>query len=115
MNRTFLISLLLVLCFQLTAQSDDLRWQGVEEELNEILATWQAPGFAVAVVEKDKVVYARGFGYADYEAKRKADANTLFAIKGFDGFKVEFMLKEGATEEVVFYQPNGTFKAKRKQ
>ncbi len=80
MKQTLLFSFLFVLAFQVFAQDKDQRWQGLDEELNEILETWQAASFAVAVVEKDKVVYAKGFGYADYDNKVKADENTLYAI-----------------------------------
>jgi CubicO group peptidase (beta-lactamase class C family) len=58
----------------------DKRFSGIDKELEEVLDTWKAAGFAVAVVEKDKIVYAKGFGYSDYENKVPADANTLFAI-----------------------------------
>lgn len=79
MNKT------ITLCFVLLvsasyAQSVDKRLQKLDKELNEILTTWNAPGFAVAVVEKNRIVYAKGFGYRDYENKIPADANTLFAI-----------------------------------
>lgn len=58
----------------------DKRLKGVEKELNLILETTKAPGFAVAVVEKDKIIYAKGFGYSNFEKKIPANANTLFAI-----------------------------------
>ncbi|MEQ8425706.1 MAG: serine hydrolase domain-containing protein, partial [Cyclobacteriaceae bacterium] len=61
-------------------QSVDKRFAKIDKELNEVLTTWNAPGFAVAVVEKDKIIYAKGFGYRDYENKVPADANTLYAI-----------------------------------
>ncbi|MBL7876983.1 MAG: serine hydrolase, partial [Cyclobacteriaceae bacterium] len=47
----------------------DKRLEGVEAELQKVLDTWKTPGFAVAVVEKNKIVYAKGFGYRDYENK----------------------------------------------
>lgn len=56
------------------------RLKGVDKELNEVLETWKAAGFAVAVVEKNKIIYARGFGYRDYENKIPVTPNTLFAI-----------------------------------
>lgn len=62
-----------------TAQKDK-RLKGVEKELNEILNTTKAAGFAVAVVEGEKIIYSNGFGYRDYEKKTPTDANTLFAI-----------------------------------
>ncbi len=58
----------------------DKRLKGVEKELNTILETTNAAGFSVAVVEGKKIIYAKGFGYSDYENKIPADANTLFAI-----------------------------------
>jgi len=45
-----------------------------------VLKDWKAAGFAVAVVEKDKIIYAKGFGYKDYEAKLPVTPNTQFAI-----------------------------------
>ena len=56
------------------------RLKGVDKELNEVLETWKAAGFAVAVVEKNKIIYAKGFGYRDYENKNPVTPNTLFAI-----------------------------------
>ena len=50
------------------AQSvNDPRLAGIEGTINKILADHHAAGVAVAVVEKNKVVYARGFGYRDIE------------------------------------------------
>lgn len=62
------------------AGQQDKRLKGIEVELNKILAATKSPGFAVAVVEGDKVIYAQGFGYRDYEKKIPVDPNTLFAI-----------------------------------
>jgi CubicO group peptidase (beta-lactamase class C family) len=58
----------------------DKRLKGIENDLNAILAATKAPGFAVAVVEGKKIIYAKGFGYRDYENKIPADVNTLYAI-----------------------------------
>ncbi|WP_425392057.1 serine hydrolase [Ekhidna sp.] len=76
-----LTSALLIICaYSLCFGQSDKRLKGLDSELNEVLETWKAAGFAVAIVEKDKVLYAKGFGYRDYENKKAADANTLFAI-----------------------------------
>ncbi len=73
--------LLIALCAVMTFNAQtDKRLKGVEKELNAILEVTKAPGFAVAVVEGQKVLYAKGFGYSDYENKIPADANTLYAI-----------------------------------
>lgn len=56
------------------------RLDGIEQELNIVLDSFQTPGFAVSVVANNEVIYARGFGYRDYENKIPADDNTLYAI-----------------------------------
>ncbi len=78
-NILFLLSCLLFIAPTIS-QNTDKRLEGLDKELNEVLTTWKAAGFAVAVVEKDKVIYAKGFGYKDYENKKPVTANTLFAI-----------------------------------
>ncbi|WP_373497673.1 serine hydrolase, partial [Aquiflexum sp.] len=61
-------------------QKTDNRFAGLDTELEKVLQTWMAAGFAVAVVEKDKIIYSKGFGYRDYENKIPVTSNTLFAI-----------------------------------
>ena len=75
----FTLFLVTSLC-SVFAQSSDKRLKGVDKELEKVLETWKAAGFAVAVVEKNKIIYAKGFGYRDYENKTPVTANTLFAI-----------------------------------
>lgn len=63
-----------------------------------VLKTWKAPGFAIAVVEKNKIIYAKGFGYRDYEKKLPVTPNTLFAIgsctKAFTASIIGLLQKE---------------------
>ncbi|MEA1896630.1 MAG: serine hydrolase [Bacteroidota bacterium] len=74
----------IVLTSSIVAQKRDQdlskRLKNVDKELIEVLETWKAAGFAVAVVEKNKIIYARGFGYRDFENKIPVTPNTLFAI-----------------------------------
>lgn len=53
---------------------------GIDTLLERILKDRKAAGFAVAVIKKDKIIYAKGFGYRDYEKKLPVTPNTLFAI-----------------------------------
>ncbi len=53
---------------------------GLDTAFQRVLKDRKAAGFAVAVVSKDKILYAKGFGYRDYENKIPVTANTLFAI-----------------------------------
>ena len=52
----------------------------LDTTFSRVLKEWHAAGFAVGIVEKNKVLYAKGFGYRDYENKLPVTPNTLFAI-----------------------------------
>jgi len=65
---------------KVTPAQPDKRFEGLDTAFARVLKDWHAAGFAVAIVEKDKIVYAKGFGYRDYENKQPVTANTLFAI-----------------------------------
>lgn len=73
-------SLLLFALPVFTQHSNVRRLKGLDKKMEEILEATKAPGFAVAVVEKDKIIYERGFGYRDHENKIPVDEHTLFAI-----------------------------------
>jgi CubicO group peptidase (beta-lactamase class C family) len=78
MKKLVLLALGFFIIFSINAQ--DKRLKNIEKELNKILEATNTAGFAVAVVEGDKIIYAQGFGYRDFENKVPVDANTLFAI-----------------------------------
>ena len=61
-------------------ESKDQRFSVLDAKFQSLLADWKTPGFAVAIVEKNKIIYARGFGYRDYENKIPVTPGTLFAI-----------------------------------
>lgn len=97
-----LLALLLCFCSTISfAQNNatDKRLAGIEKELEKLLNDWHAAGFAVAIVEKDKIIYSKGFGYRDVEKKLPATANTLFAIgsvtKSFTASLIGVLEKEG--------------------
>jgi len=78
------------------------RFAGLDTLFNRVLKEWNAAGFAVAVVEKNKVVYAKGFGYRDAEKKLPVTPNTLFAIgsvtKSFTSSLIGMLQKEGKVD-----------------
>jgi N-acyl-D-amino-acid deacylase len=45
-----------------------------------LMAKWQIPGGAVAVARNGRLVFARGYGYADREANQLAQPDSLFRI-----------------------------------
>ena len=86
------------------------RFAGLDTAFERVLKDWHAAGFAVAVVEKDKVVYAKGFGYKDNEKKIPVTTNTLFAIgsctKAFTAAMLGLLQKAG---KVDFDKPVRTY------
>ena len=75
------------------------RFSGLDATFNQVLKDWHAAGFAVAVVEKNKIIYAKGFGYRDLGKKLPVDANTLFAIgsctKAFTASLIGMLQRDG--------------------
>ncbi|WP_245895645.1 serine hydrolase domain-containing protein [Flavobacterium album] len=115
MKKHYILSLLLAFAISAYAQKDK-RLKGIEKDLNALLATSKAPGFAVAIVENDKVIYSAGFGYRDYEKKIPVDPNTLFAIgsstKAFTSGLLGSLRKEGKltfTDSPLKYVPELQF------
>ncbi len=54
--------------------------KGYDAYAEKALRDWRAPGAAIAVVKKDSVVFARGYGVRELGKSDPIDANTLFGI-----------------------------------
>jgi CubicO group peptidase (beta-lactamase class C family) len=61
-------------------KTNDKRIAELEPQFEKVIKDWKAVGFAVAVVNRNKVIYEKGFGYRDYDKKIAVTPNTLFAI-----------------------------------
>ena len=92
---------------QKSKSQSDKRFSGLDTALEKLLKDWNAVGFAVAVVEKNKIVYSKGFGYRDYEDRKPVTPNTLFAIgsctKAFTSSLLGMLEKDGKLQVVVPY------------
>jgi CubicO group peptidase (beta-lactamase class C family) len=99
MRKLFLCLVASLLLQSVNAQSTDKRLAGIDTFINRMLKEWNAAGVTVAIVEKNKVLLAKGFGYKDYENKIPVTENTLFAIgsctKAFTSSLLSFPVKEG--------------------
>lgn len=64
-----------------------------------LMARDQIPGVAVGVVERGRLVYARGFGYRDLDEHLPVTPDTLFALgscsKGFTATAIALLADEG--------------------
>ncbi len=98
--RKILSFTLVLFLLQAKAQTvTDKRLSSLDTAFQRVLKTWNASGFAVAVVEKNKVIYAKGFGYRDYEKKLPVTPSTIFAIgsctKAFTASLIGLLQQQG--------------------
>jgi CubicO group peptidase (beta-lactamase class C family) len=105
MRKMFTFCMLLIAATsfaQKTKSQTADRFAGIDAEMEKLLTTFKAAGFAVAVVEKDKVIFAKGYGYKDYEKKLPVTTNTLFAIgsctKAFTASLIGMLVDEKKVE-----------------
>lgn len=112
-----LIAITLFIQFATAQPPTDKRLAGLDTFALHVLRDWHAPGVAIAVVEKNKIVYAGGFGYRDYEKKLPVTETTLFAIgsctKAFTASMLGMLVKEGKVDldkPVRNYLPELKFK-----
>jgi len=72
---------------------------GFDAFMEKTLKDWNAPGIGVGIVINDKLVFAKGYGFRDYEKKLPITANTLFPIasntKLFTAVAAGFLVEEG--------------------
>ncbi|HEY6347803.1 MAG TPA: serine hydrolase [Candidatus Angelobacter sp.] len=53
---------------------------GFDDFVAQAMKDWKVPGVGVAIVQGDKVILLKGYGYRDVEKKLPVTANTLFSI-----------------------------------
>src|SRR5438093_11933648 len=72
---------------------------GFDALMEKTLKDWNAPGIGVGIVVGDMLVFAKGYGYRDYEKKIPITANTLYPIasntKLFTAVAAGFLVEEG--------------------
>lgn len=72
---------------------------GLDSTLADIFALNLAPGMSIAVVRDTQVIFAKGFGWADVEAKRPVTPETIFYIasttKSFTGLAAVLLDEQG--------------------
>lgn len=64
------------------AQSPDIakKLQGFDAYMQQTIKDWNTPGMGVGIVVNDKLVFAKGYGFRDYEQKLPFTPTTLFQI-----------------------------------
>src|SRR5881397_1848980 len=72
MRRMVLLSTGLLLLFAPNArgqQSVEQKLAGFDAYMAQVLKDWNVPGIGVGIIVKDKLVFAKGYGYRDYGKK----------------------------------------------
>jgi CubicO group peptidase (beta-lactamase class C family) len=86
---------------RLMAQAEDItsKLQGFDSYMEKTLKDWNAPGVGVGIVVKDKLVFAKGYGYRDYGKKLPFTPTTLCQIasnsKLFTAVAAGMLVEEG--------------------
>ena len=103
-RRLALIGSALVLAmFGLTTRAQELdvtqKLDGFDAYVERLLKDWNTPGIGVGIVVKDKLVFAKGYGYRDYGQKLPFTPTTLCQIasnsKLFTAVAAGMLVEEG--------------------
>jgi CubicO group peptidase (beta-lactamase class C family) len=54
--------------------------QPFDESVMAVMRKWNVPGVTIAVAKEGKLLLARGYGYADFEAKQPTQPDSMFRI-----------------------------------
>jgi CubicO group peptidase (beta-lactamase class C family) len=90
-----------ILLLSSSAQTSDVskKLNGFDQTVEKILKDWNVPGCGIGIVVKNKLVFAKGYGYRDLEKKLPVTSATLFQIasntKLFTATSVGFLVEEG--------------------
>ena len=97
--RLFLLPLLLLLVISTNAQDLDARLKEIDAYAIKAGQDWKVPGFAIAIVKDDKVLFANGYGVRELGKPEAVDKDTLFAIasnsKAFTAAALATLVDEG--------------------
>ncbi len=78
------------------------RLEGFDAYMQKVVKDWNVPGIGVAVIAKDKVIFAKGFGYRDYGQKLPFTTKTVVPIasntKLFTATAAGFLVEDGRLE-----------------
>jgi len=97
----YIIWLFLLSCVHTNAQNINVgeKLNGFDKTIEKILKDWNVPGCGIGIVVKDKLVFAKGYGYRDLEKKLPVTSNTLFQIasntKLFTATAIGFLVEDG--------------------
>ncbi|MCP4214340.1 MAG: serine hydrolase [bacterium] len=112
-HLTVLLLLLFSIALWAQPQEDAVPFENFSQSVESRLPQWGTPGAAVGVVKEGKVLYSRGFGYRDLEAKTPVTPQSLFCIasctKSFTAFAAGLLVDDGKVDfdrPLITYLPD---------
>lgn len=109
-NQTSLLFLFILLSTTVLGQNRSI--DTLDLEIKKLLSHFETPGIGVAIVEKGKILYSKGFGTRTIGSDEPVDNNTLFAIgsisKSFTAVALAMLVDEGKLnwdDKVIKYVP----------
>ena len=103
-NRLLLIVLLCVVAttpslFAQPKRTNEQLLKEIDEYAARAGGDWKTPGFAVAIIKDDRVVFTKGYGVRELGKTVSVDGNTIFAIgsntKAFTAAALAILVDEG--------------------
>jgi len=97
--RVLLAAAAFVLAAPATASAQPGALAGLDAWVERAMEAWEVPGFALAVVQGDSVLHARGYGVTRLGGSEAVDEHTIFAIasvtKGFTTAALAALVDDG--------------------
>lgn len=98
-HATYILAMVIAIQANSQQINIDQKLRGIDVTINKILKDWNVPGCGVGIVVKDKLVFAKGYGYRNIGKKQPITPNTLFQIasntKLFTATAIGFLVEEG--------------------
>jgi CubicO group peptidase (beta-lactamase class C family) len=93
----------IIFCFQINLLSQTIdvtkRLKGFDSYMDNILKDWNIAGAGIGIVYKNKLVFAKGYGYREFEQKLPVTSKTLYQIasntKLFTAISVGMLVDQG--------------------
>lgn len=94
-------------------KTDEERLKDLDTLVNKTLKDWNVPGVGISIVKNGKIIFAKGYGYRDADAKLPVTENTLFPIgsctKAFTAIDNCILVQKGELNldrPVINYMPD---------
>ncbi|MBW7846802.1 MAG: serine hydrolase [Bacteroidales bacterium] len=112
MKKYLFVFLWLLMGISLKSQPTPQNLELLDHYFSSALAEWEVPGLAIAIVQNDSIIFAKGYGVTDVTTRQPVNANTLFAVasntKAYTATALAMLVDEGKlqwTDKVQKYLP----------